>query len=131
MRGLSLCLLALLFSVYACSDKQYIPADVIPKEKMEKVMWDMIVADRYSALFLAKDSAKINVKTETLKLYEQVFQINKISKEEFLKSFNFYLSRPDIGKVIFDSLAVRTARQRPGMYTTPQLNSNPNQAPLK
>ena len=118
---LALCLLAIMLTVFACSDKQHIPGDVIPKEKMQKVMWDMIVADRYAALFLVKDSAKINVKTETLKLYEEVFQINKITREQFQKSLNFYLSRPDIARVMFDSLANRTQRSRPGMFSSPKL----------
>ena len=116
MRWLFLCcILAVLLAAPGCTDRDKIPSNVIPKVKMEKVLWDMIQADRFSANFIAKDSTK-NIKIETLKLYDQVFRINKISKDDFIKSFNFYLSRPDITKVMFDSLSVKASRKKAEMF---------------
>ena len=86
---------------------------------MEAVLWDIIQAERYSTLFLARDSAARNVQIEKFKLYGQVFDIHKVSKEDFIKSYKFYLSRPDIGKVIFDSIAVKADRQREERYKQP------------
>ncbi|MGN6418818.1 MAG: DUF4296 domain-containing protein, partial [Pseudobacter sp.] len=57
--------------------------------------------------------------TETLKLYDQVFQVHKITREEFVKSYKFYLSRPDISKVMFDSIASRANRKREEQYNKP------------
>lgn len=98
----------------ACSDKEKVPGDVIPKVQMEKILWDMVQAERYSSVFLVKDSAK-NVKEETFKLYEQIFSIHKTTKEEFIKSYRFYLSRPDIARVMFDSMASHANRIREEM----------------
>lgn len=109
--------LVLLFT--ACTNKNKIPSDVLPPEKMEKVMWDMIQADRFSSQFLEKDSAKLNVKTETFKLYEKVFQLHKITRDEFVHSFKFYLNRPDINRALFDSLSSRANNRRAELYTKP------------
>ena len=113
MRYLLICLL---FFFYACSKKDKIPSDIIGKEKMEFVLWDMIQADRFAAQFLLKDSAKKDIRTETLVLYERVFSLHKISREQFEKSYKYYLSRPDITKVIFDSLATRAQRRKEDVY---------------
>ncbi|MDF2189386.1 DUF4296 domain-containing protein [Paraflavitalea sp. CAU 1676] len=115
------CFYLLVFTVIglavACSNKNKIPSDVMAQDKMEKVMWDMIQADRFSSQFLERDSvAKKNIKVENLKLYEQVFQHHKISKDEFLRSFQFYLSRPDLNKPIFDTMSARADRRRAEMY---------------
>lgn len=106
--GLSLAIL-----ITACSDKTRVPSDVLDREDMEAVMWDMIQADRYATMFFPSDSTKRkDIKTETLKLYDQVFKIHDITQEEFVKSYKFYLTRPDISKVMFDSIYVRANRIR-------------------
>jgi hypothetical protein len=96
----------------ACTNKDKVPSDVLPKEKMGKVMFDMIQADRFSSQFLSKDSSK-DIRMETFKLYEEVFTLHKITREEFIHSYKFYLSRPDLNKVLFDSLTTWADRRRP------------------
>lgn len=101
----------------ACTNRTKIPSDVMKQDKMEAVMWDMIQADRFSAQFLERDSAaRKDIKTENLKLYERVFQLHKISRDEFIRSFNFYTSRPDLNKVIFDTMTARAERRRSELY---------------
>lgn len=100
----------------SCSDKEKIPEDIIAPTKMEKVMWDMIQADRFSATFIIRDSARVNVTDETFKMYDKVFQVHKISKDEFVKSFKFYLDRPDISKKMFDSLVSYGQKKKPEVY---------------
>ena len=109
--------------VAACSQKDKIPSDVIGKEEMEKILWDMMLADQYSANYLVKDSARINVKIETLKLYEEVFRLHKVSRDAFRKSFQFYQGRPDITRTMFDSLLAKGNRARIENYTRPPATS--------
>lgn len=99
----------------ACSGKDSVPSDVLPKEEMQKVVWDIIQAERFSVQFISRDSSK-NVKDETFKLYEEIFRIHNISRDKFLKSYKFYLSRPDIAKVMFDSLSASASRKRSEVY---------------
>lgn len=102
----------------ACTNKHKIPSGVLSREDMEKVMWDMIQADRFSSMFMERDSnLRKDIKIENLKQYERVFQIHKITREEFIRSFKFYLSRPDINRVLFDTMAARANRRRGEMYT--------------
>ena len=56
---------------------------------------------------------------ETLKLYEEVFRLHKVSREEFRNSFQFYQDHPDITRVLFDSLIARGNRMRSDSYTHP------------
>lgn len=108
----------IIFLSAGCTNQYKVPKNIIAPEKMEKILWDMIVADRYSGTFLIKDSTK-NLKEETFKLYEQVFSIHKINRDQFVKSFKFYLDRPDISRAMLDSLATHANRRRDEMYQTP------------
>jgi hypothetical protein len=78
---------------------------------MAKVLWDMVQADELATIRLAKDTGK-NVKTERIQLYKKVFQLHKISEEQFSKSFHYYSGHPDQLKVIFDTLEARGTRER-------------------
>jgi hypothetical protein len=101
--------------VIGCSNKDEAPAGILPKEKMEAVLWDILQAERFTTTFVAKDSSK-NIKAENFKLYGQVFSIHNVSKDEFIKSYKFYMGRPDIARVMFDSLASKANRLREEMY---------------
>ena len=77
----------------------------------------MIQADQFSKQFLVRDSLKKNnLNFETMKLYNEVFQIHHISKDEFQKSYQFYISRPDILKIVFDSLSAQGNRRMQEIY---------------
>jgi hypothetical protein len=125
----------MMWGLVSCTDKDKIPPGVLGQDKMEKVLWDMIQAERYTNTFM-KDSAQ-NIKEETFKLYAQVFSIHNISKDQFIKSYKFYMSRPDIARPMFDSLATKANRRREEMYkgktpstTEPQPPANqPQPAP--
>lgn len=110
-RLLLVCLSAIVWCMVSCTDKDKIPKGVLGKEKMQKVLMDMIEAERFRDGFIVYDSSK-DQKTETFKLYAQVFELNKISKDEFIKSYKFYMSRPDIAREIFDSLSSQAAKLR-------------------
>ena len=110
-------LVGVMLAVSSCSDKNSVPAGVLPHEKMEAVMWDVIQSEQYSATYLAKDSAHINLKLENLRLYDEVFRLHQVSREEFRKSYQYYMGRADIAQVLFDSLLARGNRLRTESYT--------------
>ena len=134
-RLLLLCLGAIILGLISCTDKDKLPKGVLPKDKMESVLWDMLQAERYRATFI-KDSSKI--KTETFKLYAEVFAIHQITKDQFIKSYKFYMSRPDIARDMFDSLSTQANRRREDMYkksqttdTTHSSGAKPQTAPTQ
>ena len=93
----------LIISNFACVRDNKIPKDVIPQNQMRKIMWDLMRADAYVTDFVMKDSTR-DKKAESAKLYEKIFDIHATSQEAFKKSLAFYQNRPDLFKVISDSL---------------------------
>jgi Domain of unknown function (DUF4296) len=102
MKKFFLLSLALIF-ILACRRGEQIPNNVLSKEKMQAVMWDMMNASQYLSLYvLSKDS--VDKKAETVRIYGQVFQVNQITKAQFEKSYEYYRDHPALMKVIMDSL---------------------------
>jgi hypothetical protein len=95
----------LLICLFSCSGKHETD-NILPEGTMREVIWDMMRADQYVAAFLVKDSTH-NKKAESIKLYEEVFHIHKITRDQFKTSFDYYSSRPDLLRPILDSLAKR------------------------
>ena len=83
---------------------------------MRKLMWDLMRADAYIADFVMKDSSR-NQKTESAILYEEVFTIHSTTADVFKRSLAFYQSRPDLLKVITDSL--RSDEKKAQEYHSP------------
>lgn len=99
-------LLLLFYFLPACRNDQQIPRGVLPKDKMQAVMWDMLNASQYLSLYrLTKDT--VNKTAESARIYGQVFQVNHITKAEFEKSYAYYRDHPTLMKVIMDSLNKR------------------------
>ena len=95
----------------SCAKKER-KGDVLSPNKMRDVMWDMIRADQYVSDLLFKDST-MKKKDESIKLYEEVFHIHKITRDKFKKSLDYYSSRPDLFRPIIDSLAKRKSNIAP------------------
>jgi hypothetical protein len=102
-----------------CSDKGHVPGGILSKDKMEQVMWDMAQADQYAALYLAKDSAHIDRKAETMRLYAEVFRLHQVTADEFRKSYRYYLGHPELNQLLFDSVIARGVRARTELYDRP------------
>ena len=114
MRGLIL-LLSLSFVAASCGNSNRMPEGILPSQKMETIVWQLMQSDEYVNTLLAKDSTKKS-NTERMKRYSQVFELNKTSMAEFKKSYQFYMLHPDITKVVFDSIIARAGRQRSELY---------------
>jgi Domain of unknown function (DUF4296) len=104
-----------LFILQACTRNSTIPGDIIQPGNMETILWQLMQSDEYANTITIKDSSK-NSGAERIKLYQQVFDLNKTSKAMFKKSYEYYLSHPDITKIMFDSIAARATRQKGDAY---------------
>ncbi len=89
----------------ACS-KSKMPKDVLPPEKMQAVYWDYIKADVFANEFVRRDTSK-KLETESAKLQAQVFLLHKVSREQFYKSYDYYLDHSDLMKNMLDTMLVR------------------------
>jgi hypothetical protein len=100
----------------ACTDRSSIPNDIIPTDSMRKILNDVIIAGVYSDQYISKDSLKRDKRKANDDLMETVFKLHHITRESFMKSLSFYESRPDLNKIIFDSLAADANRHRSELY---------------
>lgn len=95
--------------LFTSCKKNVIPKDVLPKEKMEAVLWDYISADIYVKNILTKDSAN-NIKDATYRIQEKVFAKNNTDRNTFTKSYNWYQSHDEVLMPMLDSIAAKQAR---------------------
>jgi hypothetical protein len=96
------CLLFLFFFAFACSGTS-VPGGVLPPEKMETVLYDVIRADEMVDFLKLSDSTWQPFSRRTA-LYDTVFQLHGVKKEEFQKSLSYYQQRPDILKEIIEGM---------------------------
>lgn len=100
-------------AIIACAKPNQVPGGVLPKEKMEAVLWDMIQADEFLKDFMLNRDTSLNDTLESIRMYERVFQYHKTDRASFDSSFNFYRTHPLLMKEILDSLSVKKLNTAP------------------
>jgi Domain of unknown function (DUF4296) len=102
----------------ACSSPNKIPDDVIGINEMKPIVWDMMRAGALTQNLFRLDS--VALKRETLVMYQQVFNIYGITKDEFYKSYHYYLDHPDKHKILMDSAIAYSNRKRMDLFNKVQ-----------
>jgi hypothetical protein len=103
-------LLVFLAVLFSCSRDKKKPV-ILTQPQMERIIWDIMQVDEYANSYISLDSLK-DLNKERLQLYLKVFQLHKVSKDDFNASLKYYSSKPDLMKVIFDSLSSKGESQR-------------------
>lgn len=108
--------------IAGCADKT--KGNLLSLEKMEVVMWDIIGADVFTEQFIKKDSLKKKIAPlENVELQNKIFAIHKVSRDDYYKSYEYYVGRADLMKLMLDSISARAERDRSRMtqlhYNTP------------
>ncbi len=112
MRLTILVILALFFS---CKSRDSIPEGVLGTQKMEKVMTDMLMSESFAESYLLLDTTKKRDEWFTGEL-NKVLAIQDVTQDQFRKSLNYYKTRPDLFKVIIDTINARALRNRDRVY---------------
>ena len=99
------------FLLFSCKQKN---KNILPADKMEKILWDITQADIFIQDFIAKDSAK-NLPLENLKIQQKIFAKHKTNRKEFYKSYEFYIKHEELLKPLLDSMVVKNGRIREAM----------------
>ena len=94
----------MIFFAAGCKNKNNIKSEVLPQSKMQSLIWDMMRADQFLADYVVNKDTSLSKATESLKYYQQIFAIHKVSKEDFEQSFSYYKSHPALLKEIMDSI---------------------------
>jgi len=112
-----------LIIISSCKNKNELPKDILPREKMQEVLWSMILAGEYlNGYVLIKDS--VDRVAESSKWYNKVFQVHQITQEQFDKSYTYYREHPALMKVILDSLV----KKQPATLSPPAIPGNPGES---
>lgn len=99
-----LMIIGVLIFVNSCSNKNKIPEGVMQPKKMQAVLTDILIAETINGERIGKDTA-LKLPVENASYFLKVFQLHQVTKDEFNTSYKFYLKRPDLFKVITDSVS--------------------------
>ena len=105
----------LLMFAFSCTGRNAIPSGILKQDQMEKVLYDVLIAEGYSETFLYKDSSHQKEYWMNEQL-DRVLAIHKVSQETFMKSYDFYKNRPDLLKPIMDTMDAKSRRNRDKIY---------------
>lgn len=105
----------LVFSLASCVEKTD-SGTVLGKEKMQAVFWDVLQAEAFTQNFVKKDSTK-DEKIENASLQRKIFELHKISREDFTASYEYYNARPELMKIMLDSMSAKAERERNKLMT--------------
>jgi Domain of unknown function (DUF4296) len=72
---------------------------------MEAVLWDMMRADQFVAVYVLPKDTSLKKETEIKKWYDSVYAIHKITEAGFQKSFLYYKSHPQLLRQVMDSIS--------------------------
>lgn len=114
----------LLLVLAACSETKKTPENILAPEKFQKVLTDVMLADALSTERSFKDTS-LKIKNINAAYFLKIFEIHGTTKNEFMRSYNFYLSRPDFLRVISDSVSAVLNRENLQL-TTDTVKPKPN-----
>ncbi|MBP6686248.1 MAG: DUF4296 domain-containing protein [Lacibacter sp.] len=109
---------------FACSNSKKTPEYVLAPEKFQKVLTDVMLVDALTTERLFRDTA-LKLKDENAAYFLKIFEMHGVTKNEFMRSYNFYLSRPDLLRVIADSISAVLNRENLQL-TTDTVKPKPN-----
>ena len=94
-----------------CGDGNKAPSNLLAKEKMQLVMWDLLEANSFTQRYMKMDTLK-NPAIENLQMQQQIFQLHKINKDDFYRSYDYYSSHPDEMRILLDSIVAIGERNK-------------------
>jgi hypothetical protein len=115
MKQLTVLFFLILVVLASCTNRKKIPSGIIRQEMMGEILWDMALAEEYTINYLIKDTLVTKEEKVTAE-FEKILAIHSVSQEKFRKSLGFYKSRPDLMKVMMDTLHNRSQRNREQIY---------------
>ena len=93
---------------------------------MQAVLTDILVADVLNNERILKDTS-LKLPAEDASYFLRIFQLHNTTRNEFSRSYNFYLKRPDLLKVITDSVSSDISRRNQNLNKgTDSLKNRPN-----
>jgi hypothetical protein len=94
---------AFILILVSCSSSN----SALPKEKMEKVMWDVAQSSEFLNGYVYYKYPEQNRAALNDAMLQKVFKIHNITKEQFMTTLDYYEKRPDELKAVVDTIISR------------------------
>lgn len=99
----------------SCNPYDRIPGDVIGKEKMGRILFEIGMAEGHMETYYFSDSS-LNRDSLLRSELQKVLYIHQVSQSEFVHSYAFYKSRPHILKEVVDTMQVQAQRNQQKIF---------------
>lgn len=83
--------------------------DILLPGQMQDLLWEQMQINAYTVEYLSKDSS-LNPEKENLILQEKIFQKYHTTKDQFYRSYNYYLEHSVQMREMLDSIGAKQAR---------------------
>jgi Domain of unknown function (DUF4296) len=90
--------------VLSCPDKDQLETRV-PFDKMKVVLYQLMKADEYYTRTVSSDSA-MQKERKNIQFYKQIFEMNKVNREDFFATLTYLQKRPIEFKVLMDGFGL-------------------------
>ena len=108
--------------LFSCSQKTNIPDAILPPQKMEKVLMDMLRAEEL--LNRKQGDSTLGDSINRISLYNSVLSSHNTDKESFERSFIYYENHPDLMKPVLDSMYQKANKKTDTISLPPKLRKN-------
>jgi hypothetical protein len=96
-----------LFFAVACTHKEKVPAYVLSPKQMQQILIDGFRADEMAGYYMIQDTSYNGIAKRSM-MYNTIFKVHHVTKEQFKNSLQYYESHPDMLKAVLDSMQVIT-----------------------
>lgn len=105
--------------IAACSSKNKIPKDILSKQQMEDVIWDLLRGGEFLEVYKFPKDSTIDKAAKAQEWYDEIFRLHKTSRPAFQKSYTWYQQHPEFMKEVLDSITNKTTpiSKPPGQST--------------
>jgi hypothetical protein len=97
-----LSLIFVLIILFSCKNNN-VAENILSPQKMEIVLWEQMKADAFTKEFISKNS-NIQLTTENFKLQQKIFDKFGIDKNDFYKTYKYYLNDVNLMSNLLDSI---------------------------
>lgn len=118
-------LVGLSILLFSCKETVVTPADLIPRDKMEKVLLDVNIAEVYSGT--VKDTLRrpgTKNPDSLARYYKEIFKHYKITPEQFSNSLTWYKSHPEDLDSVYSNMIPAAARWQATPVAPPPAPAN-------
>ncbi len=114
--------LLLSIALFACAQERSAPEGILDRELFKKVLTEaQLIEARVNQELVNAQRAQVPVE----RYYEEAFKQFQVDEEQFKRSFEYYSSRPEELRAIYDEIIAELSRRKDLPPVEEQLSADP------